>query len=116
MNDFTLIMPIPPSVNRTRRVDWRGNKARKQFYLRCDLFLSAYGPQPLPFRLIKGPYELDILIPMSSRLDLNNHDKVMVDYLVEREFVRGDSQKYLRGYSVHWAPIEHCRVTIRGLE
>jgi hypothetical protein len=115
MNEITLEMPIPPSVNRIRRVDWANDKKRRSYYLHCDLFLTAHGPRPAPVRVITGPYELDILIPEKSRLDLNNHDKVLVDYLVSREFVVDDNKRYFRGYSVHWAPIEHCRVIIKGL-
>ena len=97
-----------------RRIDWAKDKKRRQFYLHSDLLLTAYGPRPLPRRLVTGPYELEILIPTKSRADLDNHHKAIIDYLVLRNFVPGDSQKYLRGYSVHWAPIEYCQVTIKG--
>ena len=106
---------VPPSTNRVRRIDWANRKSQREFYLHADLFIMAYGPRPPPVRMITGPYELDILIPERSRLDLDNHVKALIDYLVESEFTPGDAKKYLRGYSIHWAPIEHCRVTIRGL-
>jgi hypothetical protein len=113
---IALNLPIPPSVNAIRRVDWANNKARRQFYLHADLFITAHGPRPPPVRMVTGPYELEILVPDTSRLDLDNHVKSIIDYLVSREFIPGDSKKYLRGYSVHWAPIEHCRVTITGVQ
>ena len=113
--EIVLNIPVPPSVNRIRRVDWANRKSQREFYLHANLFIIAYGPRPPPVRMITGPYELDILIPERSRLDLDNHVKALIDYLVESEFTPGDAKKYLRGYSIHWAPIEHCRVTIRGL-
>ena len=64
--------------------------------------------------MIAGPYQLEILLPQTCRLDIDNSIKAMIDYLVSREFTPDDSQ--LEGYSVRRAPIEHCRVTIKGLE
>jgi hypothetical protein len=110
-----LNLPIPPSVNRIRRVDWANNRKRKEYYLRSDLFLTAYGPRPAPVRMITGPYELTIQIPEKSRLDLDNHHKALIDYLVSREFVPSDNPRYLRRFIVEWALIEHCRVTIHSL-
>jgi Holliday junction resolvase RusA-like endonuclease len=116
MNEITLEMPIPPSVNRTRRIDWRGHKQKEKWALHCDLFLTAYGPKPLPCgerRQVSGPYQLEILLPQACRLDIDNPIKAVIDYLVLREFTPDDSQ--LEGYSVRRAPIEHCRITIKGL-
>ena len=117
MNQIVLEMPIPPSVNRTRRIDWRGHKQKEKWELHAGLFLMAYGPKPLPYgerQQIFGPYELDILLPRTCRLDIDNPIKNIIDYLVLREFTPDDSQ--LEGYSVRRAPIEHCRVTIRAVE
>ena len=114
---ITLDIPIPPSVNRTRKIDWAGLRNLKQYYLRSDLHLSAYGPRPPPVRMITGPYELVIQIP-EGRGDLDNHCKVLIDYLVSREFVAGDSPKNLRRLAMEWIDPEvcpFCRVTITGV-
>jgi hypothetical protein len=112
-----LPMPVPPSVNRIRRVDWASKKTRDRYYLHTDLFLSAYGPKPPPVRVITGPYELHIQVPEFSRLDLDNHCKSLIDYLVSREFVSGDSKKYLRRLVIEWATEEvtECQITITGV-
>jgi hypothetical protein len=113
----TLELPLPPSVNQTRRLDAFGNRARHQFYLRTDLHLSAYGPQPAPVRKITGRYAIAIQIPEHSRLDLDNHCKVLLDYLVSREFVAGDDKRYLRRLTIEWVDAEQCplcHVTITG--
>src|SRR6516225_9261671 len=99
---ITLDLPIPPSVNRTRKIDWAGLRALKEFYLRTDLHLTAYGPRPPPVRLIKGAYEVLIQVPESSGYDLDNHVKTLIDYLVSREFVTDDRARYLRRLVVQW--------------
>lgn len=110
---ITLNLPIPPSVNRLRRIDWASNHTRQQYYLRNDLFLTAYGPKPAPVRRIRGPYEITIQVPERSGLDLDNHVKPLIDYLVSREFVGGDSKRHLRKLVVEWcASGAECHVTI----
>jgi Holliday junction resolvase RusA-like endonuclease len=118
---ITLNLPIPPSVNRTRRIDWAGDRARREFYLRADLYITAHGPRPAPVRRITGPYEIKIQIPASlTRMDLDNHCKCLIDYLVSREFVPDDSKRYLQRLIVElvveWtSPSPACRVTINSL-
>jgi Holliday junction resolvase RusA-like endonuclease len=110
----TLTMPVPPSVNRTRRVDWANAGIKSAYYLRTDLELMAAHSARL-VRKILGPYELSIVIPAHSRMDLDNHIKVLIDYLVSREFVPADSKKYLRKISIAWGSGTGCLVTIREL-
>jgi Holliday junction resolvase RusA-like endonuclease len=109
---ITLDLPVPPSVNALRRVDWAGNRKRKTHYLRTDLYLTAYGPKPAPVRLIRGAYELQILVP-ETRCDIDNLIKCIVDYLVSREFTPDDSN--LRELSIKRAAVSACRVTITEL-
>jgi hypothetical protein len=123
---ITLDLPIPPSVNRIRRIDWANHADHKQWRLRTDLFISAHGPAEIlrqlrsPDRhgpLIAGAYEIRIQIPESlSGLDLGNHDKAILDYLVSREFVADDAKRYLRGLLVEYgSPTPACHVTIKGI-
>jgi hypothetical protein len=113
---ITLDLPIPPSVNRLRRVDWANHKKRQEYYLRTDLFLTAHGPRPAPVRTITGAYELRIQIPESlSGIDLDNHCKALIDYLVSREFVPDDSKRYLRRLVIEWgSPTPACHITIKA--
>jgi len=112
---LTLDLPIPPSVNRTKRVDWLGNKKRRQFYLHADLHITAYGPRPVPVRMITGPCVLIFEIPQASRVDLSNHCKVLEDYLVSRQFIAGDDKRYVREIHMKWVDRDVCRVTIEAL-
>ena len=115
---IVLDLPIPPSVNRTRRIDWSGHKQVKEFYTRADFFLSAHDRDaPRKTRCITGPYELTLAIPETlSGIDLDNHCKTLIDYLVSREFVGGDDKRYLRRLVVEWAfETVACRITIKDL-
>ena len=114
---ITLDLPIPPSVNRIRRIDWGKYKDHQQWRLRTDLFLTAHGPRPAPVRQITGAYELRIQIPEAlSGIDLDNHCKALIDYLVSREFIPDDSRRYLRRLVVEWgSPTPACHITIKEL-
>jgi hypothetical protein len=113
--EITLDLPVPPSVNRIRRVDWANHKKRQQFYLRADLFLTAHGPHPAPVRLITGGYEIRIQIPETlCGIDLDNHCKAILDYLVSREIVPDDSKRFLRRLTIEWgSPVPACHITIK---
>jgi hypothetical protein len=51
-----------------------------------------------------------------SGIDLDNHCKTLIDYLVAREFVGGDDKRYLRRLVVEWAfETVACRITIKDL-
>ena len=114
---ITLELPIPPSVNRLRKVDWAGDRKRREFYQRADNFLALHGPRPAPVRLITGGYEIRIQIPESlSGIDLDNHCKAILDYLVSREIVPDDSRRFLRRLVVEWgSPTPACRITIKAI-
>src|SRR5262252_1577362 len=93
-----LDLPIPPSVNRLRRIDWANTRKHRQWQLHADLFIMANGPRPPPVRMINGPhYKLHIQIPDGSRGDLDNFCKPLIDYLVSREFTPDDM--YLHGFT-----------------
>jgi len=111
-----LDLPVPPSVNRLRRIDWANHKKHKQWKLHADLHITAYGPRPPPRRMIKGPFELHIVIPANARADLDNFCKALIDYLVSREFVGGDGYGHLRRLIFEWGPPDPaCHVTITGV-
>ena len=114
---ITLDLPIPPSVNRLRRVNWANHKDHDEWRLRTDLFLTAHGPHPFPHNVITGAFEIRIQIPESlSGIDLDNHCKALLDYLVSREVIPNDSKRYLRRLVVEWgSPTPACHVTIKGI-
>ncbi|HZP77548.1 MAG TPA: hypothetical protein VFB45_15495 [Pseudolabrys sp.] len=108
-------LPAPPSVNRTRRVDWKSQKLVDKWKRGANGFvLLQRRGQP---RKIYGPYEL--LIVMSEAhtgIDLDNGIKSLIDYLHRIDAIEGDDQPRLRKLTVEWgdAP-QGCRVHIRGI-
>ena len=114
---ISLDLPVPPSVNRLRRIDPAGNRRREKFYHHADGYLMEHGPRPFPAGVIKGPYEILIQTPESlSGIDLDNHCKALLDYLVSREVVPDDNKRYLRRLVVEWgSPVAACRIVITGL-
>jgi Holliday junction resolvase RusA-like endonuclease len=117
ISQITLDLPIPPSVNALRRVDWANNAKRQRYYLHADLHISAYGPKPAPVRIICRPFEVTIQIPeQGPRIDLDNHCKCLLDYLVSREFIPDDNRARLRRLVVEFSQqIQACRVLITEL-
>jgi hypothetical protein len=112
-----LDLPIPPSVNLLRRMDPAGNRKRLEYYTRADLYLSAHGPRPFPVRVITGAFAVHIQIPDTlSGIDLDNHCKCLIDYLVSREFVPDDAKRYLRRLLIEWgSPVPAVRISITGV-
>lgn len=108
-------LPVPPSVNRTRKLDMASLVYVNRWKDAADRFVIAQ--RRLQPRKIYGAFEL--LITMSeahTRIDLDNGIKALIDYLRRVDVIQNDSPEYLRRLTVEWgeAP-EGCRVTVRGV-
>lgn len=116
---IVLDLPAPPSVNRTRKVDWSMGRKYKGWTKRADkLVLASRGRTRDPqARRIVGQYELAITMSENhTGIDLDNGIKALVDYLRRIEVVQDDSPKFFRRLTVEWgAAIEGCRVVVRGV-
>jgi hypothetical protein len=107
---FTLDLPFPVSVNKTRRIDWSTRHRTASWLRAADSLVLMQKP------LLKAPaaFELQLLISEKhDAIDLDNGIKILIDYLVRIEVIKGDQRKYLRRLVVEWgeAP-EGCRVTV----
>lgn len=115
--DVVLDIPIPPSVNRTRRVDMAAAAATEDWKRQADLLLMATGQYRAARRA--PPLErfelLIILDEKRCRLDPDNPVKAAVDYLRRIELIKNDDKRYMRRIVVEWgeAP-EGCRLILRG--
>lgn len=119
LTTIVIDLPAPPSVNRTRRVDWSAQKQTSAWKRSADAFMLQRRDV---FKLakIQGRYELLIALSEErSRIDLDNGIKAIIDYLRRIELVVDDSPKYLRRLVVEWchpaAAPEGVRVTIQEL-
>lgn len=117
--DVVIDLPVPPSVNRIRKIDWANGRVEKRWRQVADGFvLAAKCRSRDPLRLNRIPrFELHITMSdKHTRMDLDNGIKVLIDYLRLIELIENDAPKNMRRITVEWghAP-EGCRVTVRGV-
>lgn len=118
--EFSIDLPCPPSVNRTRKIDPAGRGLIRDFYRQADMLVLAQRGRtraPLPIRKITGRFDAHILISEKlTSIDLDNGIKSIIDYAVRIELVPDDNPKFLRRLVVEWgAAIEGCRLTLRSI-
>lgn len=115
--DIVLDIPVPPSVNRTRKVDHAAARMVEKWKAAADVLLMASGQ----YRAAKRAPPLDrfelqiILCERQCLLDPDNTIKAAVDYLRRLELIQNDDKRYFRRLTVTWgdAP-EGCRLVLRG--
>jgi Holliday junction resolvase RusA-like endonuclease len=115
--DIVLDLPPPPSVNRTRKVDWTARRQVTAWHNVANAYvLAAKGRQVSPLKLTRvSRFELLIVLSeRQTRIDLDNGLKALIDYLRKIELIEDDSPKHLRRLVVEFgtAPFG-CRVTVR---
>jgi Holliday junction resolvase RusA-like endonuclease len=119
-SDIILDLPAPPSVNKTRRVDWAATRCVKAWHNVADAYvLAAKGRQISPLRLEKVPrFELHIVMSEHhSKIDLDNGLKALIDYLRKIELIEDDSPKHMRRLVVEFGLAPHgCRVTVKACQ
>lgn len=112
--EITLDLPVPPSVNKTRRIDLTSIRKSNEWKQSADAIVMATR-RPGDPRRIKGQFELSVTMSNEhSRADLDNGLKAVIDYLRRIEVIEDDSPKFFRKLTVQWgtAP-EGCRVTVK---
>lgn len=112
--EIVLELPAPPSVNRTRKIDFTSLVKVNEWKDAADKLVMALR-RPGDPRRIKGRFELLIVLNETrTGIDLDNGIKSILDYLHRIEVVEDDSPKFFRKLTVTWgdAP-EGCRVTVR---
>jgi|SRR5215469_8758582 len=116
MTDIVLDLPLPPSVNKTRRINWATYNEYKRWTVKADKHLVFYKQNRQAG--IDGPYQ--ILVEVGDtylRGDLDNILKQLIDYCVSREFVGGDNKMRLREIRMKFVTAipNACRVTIKPI-
>jgi Holliday junction resolvase RusA-like endonuclease len=114
--DITLDLPPPPSVNRTRKLDFSSLRITNEWKNVANAYvLAAKGRKNSPLKLTKiSRFELLIVMAETSRTDLDNGLKILIDYLRKIELIENDSPKHMRRLVVEFghAPFG-CRVTVK---
>lgn len=120
--DVVLDIPVPPSVNITRKIDHAGKRAVGAWRIQADRQLmlnsqyrkgrTALGGKPADRFLI-----VVTLDETQTGIDLDNAIKVTLDYLKSRELIVDDGQQHCRGIDLRWgdAPAG-CRIVLKPIE
>lgn len=107
-------LPAPPSVNQSRKIDWRNHQRTKHWIEHCDgLVLS--GPRITGKRIPR--FELHIVLSeQHTKVDLDNALKSLIDYLVRIEVIADDGRRNMRRVIVEWgeAPLG-AKITVTPL-
>lgn len=117
MIDTVLDLPIPPSVNKTRKVHWRGHRALEAWRKNAGMHLIANGQYRAAQKGI-GRYELVIVLDRAKcRKDPDNPIKAASDFLKSIEIIKDDSPRYAEQITIKWgeAP-DGCRLIVKPLE
>lgn len=116
--EIVLDLPMPPSVNRLRKIDWEHAGVGRKWRQTADKFVMAAkvrAVDPVRLRKIERFELLVILSEQHTRQDLDNSLKCLIDYLRYIELIADDAQCNMRRLTVEWgyAP-EGCRVIVRS--
>lgn len=118
-SDIILDLPAPPSVNRTRKIDWKGKRQLVAWGNVADGYVMAAkcrARSPLKLERIDR-FELHIVVSEHhTKIDLDNGLKALIDYLRRIDLIVDDGPKHMRRLTVEWGLAPHgCRVTVKRM-
>lgn len=120
--DIVLAISAPPSVNRTRKVDWLGHKKlvawRKQ--VNGEIAEAGAHRQWLSHGMSRSLqcFELHIAVADDAGPDIDNITKAVGDQLRRIEAIADDSRRHMRKLVVEVSPViapGTIRVTIKPI-
>jgi len=111
-----LDIPVPPSVNRTRRVDRSASRLVSNWHAKADAEIMSSGQYKIARRgrRTDRPCEIAVILcEKKCRLDPDNPLKAAIDYLRRIELIENDTGKHVRKITVEWgAAPKGCRIII----
>jgi hypothetical protein len=115
---MVLDIPVPPSLNKSRKIDWANYPGVEAWRSHCDKHLMANG-QYRKARAVKpaGRYEIQIVLDeRQTGMDLGNVEKLAQDYLKRIELIVDDGPKFCRRIVIEFgtAP-DGCRLIIKPM-
>lgn len=115
--DTVIDVPVPPSVNDTRRVNWSGVARLRKWKQRADMMLMASGQYRRAQKDIERFEIVIVLCETLCRLDLDNAVKHVIDYLRQIKVIRNDNPRCMRKVTIEWglAPAG-CRLIVKPIE
>lgn len=116
--DIVLDLPVPPSVNRTRRIDKSALGEIESWHRHADgLTTMAWAGGRRP-KTVLDRFEVTIVLSESiAELDLDNSAKLLIDYARRMGLVADDGKRHMRGVHIVWgdAP-EGCKLILKPCE
>lgn len=116
--EITLDLPVPPSVNSTRRLNHRSLGRVEEWKRQADLMVMASGQYQAarPFAPVNR-FEIEFtLCERRCRMDADNVLKAAIDYLRRIELIRDDGPRQMRKVTVTWGDAPNgCRIVVRPL-
>lgn len=116
--EAVLDIPVPPSVNDTRKIDRASLRKVDRWKTQADRVLMASGQYREAKRnAMPGPFELTItLCEAKCALDADNPIKAAIDYLRRIELIRDDAPRYMRRLVIEWGHAPRgCRLHLRSV-
>ncbi len=116
MSAWVFDIPLPPSVNRTRKVHWAGHRKLEAWKKAAGWHLKANGQfSAAPRRMQR--YELTVTLNEEQcGLDPDNPVKAAIDLLRSLEIIVDDSSKHARRIVIEWGPApDGCRLQLRAV-
>jgi Holliday junction resolvase RusA-like endonuclease len=110
-----LDIPVPPSVNRTRRIDRASISIQEAWEHQCDMWLMASG-QYRSAEKLRCPFDLEVILNETMcRRDPDNVLKAPIDYLRRVELIPNDNPTYFRRLVVEWGDAPRgCRLILKA--
>lgn len=110
---ISIDLPLPPSVNQSRKIDWAGQAKVRAWRETAGIMLMAAKPR-MATRKIPGQFEATIVLSEKCRLDPDNAVKSLIDFARRFDLITDDSPKYFRRLVVEFgnAP-EGCKLILR---
>jgi Holliday junction resolvase RusA-like endonuclease len=105
MSVTVIDLPIPPSVNRTRKINWRAHKKVVSFVTNADgCVMMAKRRKDDPLKLEKHRrFQLNLTFSEQlTDVDLDNSLKTLIDYLRRIEAIENDAPANMRRIVIEW--------------
>jgi Holliday junction resolvase RusA-like endonuclease len=113
---FIVVLPVPPSVNNSyRNVEGKGRAKTKRYRdWRKNAVLAIYA-QVRADRRVGGPIRVEIDLPRTCRLDIDNAIKPLLDALVDSR--RIDDDRHVAELAVMRRRVEaEARVVVEAVQ
>lgn len=114
--ECVLDLPVPPSVNTTRRFNGAGVRKLAKWKEHAGMRVMAGGGLR---RLTKMPGKFEAILTLDEdtcRLDLDNAAKHAIDFARTLGLVQNDDKRFMRRVTIEWGKVPGgCRLILRSV-